>query len=133
MSRPAPSRVGLLRVLLLIEAAAGVALTIALSLVAAGISELSPEDIGADAGVRFVASAVFIGAILAAIAARGVRRRRRWSWTLAALLQLALGIGTVIAVLAADWHPSYFAGFVFAAVVMLVLSMAPVRRALGQD
>lgn len=127
------SKVGTLRALLLFEAVAGVLLTIVLSSLAAGVRGLDPADIGADAGVRFAASAAFIFAILAAIAARGVRRRRPWSWTLAAVLQLVLAIAGGMAVLAADWHPAYLATFLLAGVLMLVLSTGAVRRDLGQE
>jgi hypothetical protein len=127
------SKIGTLRALLLLEAVLGVLLTIILSSLAVGVRGLDPADIGADAGVRFAASTAFIFALLAAIAARGVRRRRPWSWTLAAFLQLILAIAGGVAVLAADWHPAYLATFVVAAVVMLVLSSAAVRRALGQE
>ncbi len=127
------SKAGTLRGLLLIEAMLGVGLTIILSSVAAGVRNLSPDDIGADVGVRFVAAGAFVLAALAAIAARGVRRRRSWSWTLSALIQLALAIGTGAAVLAADWHPGYLAAFLLAGLVMMVLSTASVRRALGQE
>lgn len=127
------SRVALLRGLMLLEAVLGVALAIVLSSVAAGVRDLDSADIGADVGVRFAAAAGFVFAILAAIAARGTRRRRPWAWTLSAFLQLALAIGTAVAVLIADWHPAYLVGFLLAAVVMLVLSMASVRRALGQE
>lgn len=122
-----------LRVLLLAEAAGGVALAILLSLVATGMRDLAPDDIGADTGVRFVAAGTFLLGMAAAVAARGVRRRRRWSWTLAAFVQLVLGIGTGIVVLVADWHAAYLAGFLVAGAVLLVLSSAPVRRALGQE
>lgn len=127
------SKAGTLRGLLLIESMLGVGLTITLSSVAAGVRNLSPDDIGADVGVRFVAAGAFVLALLAAIAARGVRRRRSWSWTLSALIQLALAIGTSAAVLAADWHPGYLAAFLLAGLVMVVLSTGSVRRALGQE
>ena len=127
------SRVGTLRGLLLFEAVAGVLLTIVLSSLAAGVRGLDPAVVGADAGVRFAASAAFIFAIVAAIAARGVRRRRPWSWTVAAILQLLLALAGGVAVLVADWHPAYLATFVLAGAVMLVLSTAAVRRALGQE
>ncbi len=127
------SKVGTLRTLLLAEAMAGVVLAVVLSSIAAGVRGLDPTDIGAEAGVRFVASGAFIFAVLAALAARGVRRRRPWSWTLAAVLQLVLALGGGAAVLAADWHPAYLATFVMAGAVMLVLSMSSVRRELGQE
>lgn len=118
---------------MLLEVVLGVAVAIVLSSVAAGVRDLDPADIGADVGVRFAAAASFLLGIFAAIAARGARRRRPWSWTLAALLQLALAMGTGAVVLLADWHPAYLAAFLLAAVVMAVLSSASVRRALGQE
>ena len=126
------SKTGGLRGLLLVEALLGLGLAIVLSSVAAGVRDLSPDDVGADVGVRFVAAGAFVLAVLAAIASRGARRRRPWSWTLSALIQLILAIGTGIAVLAAEWHPGYLAAFVLAGLVMVVLSTAAVRRALGQ-
>lgn len=130
---PRASAVDGLRVLLLAEAAGGVALAILLSLVATGMRDLAPDDIGADTGVRFAAAGAFLLGMAAAIAARGVRRRRSWSWTLAAFIQLVLAIGTGVVVLLADWHAAYLTGFLVAAAVLLILSSAPVRRALGQD
>ena len=119
--------IGVLRGLLLGEAALGLAVAILLSIVA---GQTGGE---AENTIRFVAGGAFLFAIGAAVASRGARRRRGWAWTLAALLQLALAIGTGIAVIVATWHPAYLAGFVLAAVVMLVLSTAAVRRALGQE
>lgn len=122
---PSPM-IGLLRVLLLLEAAAGLGLTIYLSLVA--------DAVGGDSEVtlRFAAGGAIVFAILAAIASRGARRRRPWGWTLAAFLQLVLAIGTGVVVMTAEWHPAYLAGFALAAIVMLVLSTGTVRAALGQ-
>jgi hypothetical protein len=125
---------GLLRILLFAEAAAGLALAIGLSQLAGG-----SDILGATAGpesetsLRFAAGGAFLFAIFAAVAARGVRRRRGWAWTLSAMLQVIAAVGTGIAVLAAEWHPAYLVGFALAAIVMTVLSTAPVRRALGQD
>ena len=48
-------------------------------------------------------------------------------------LQLVLAIGTGVAILVAAWHPVELVGFGLAIVVMLVLSTASVRRALGQE
>ena len=83
--------------------------------------------------LRFAAGFAFLFGIFAAFASRGARRRRPSSWTLAAILQLTLAVGTGIAILVATWHPIYLVGFALAAVVMLVLSTASVRRALGQE
>ena len=127
------SKLGTLRALLLAEAVAGALLAVVLSSLAADVRGVDPADVGAETGVRFAASAAFVFAILAAVAARGVRRRRSWSWTLAAILQLALALGGGVAVLAADWHPAYLASFAVAGLLMLVLSTSAVRRALGQE
>lgn len=125
---------GVLRGLMLSEAILTLGLAIFLSLLAAGLRDFLGGDAGraAEANVRFGAGAAFLVAVFAAIAARGARRRRRWAWTMAAVLQLAVAIGTGIAVLVAAWHPVYLLGFALPAVVMLVLSAASVRRALGQ-
>lgn len=127
--------IGLLRVLLLIEAAATLALAIFLSLLAGGTVEFLGGSIGtsAETTLRFAAGAAFLFAIFAAVASRGARRRRAWAWTMGAVLQVILAVGTGIAVLTAEWHPAYLIGFAMAAVVMTVLSTASVRRALGQD
>jgi hypothetical protein len=119
----------ILRVLLLLEAAGGLAVTIIVSLAANRL-----EDAGSDAtAIRFAASGAFILAILAAVASRGVRRRRGWGWTLAALLQVLVAIGTGVAILTSDWHPLLLVGFAAPVLVMLLLSTSAVRRSLGQD
>jgi predicted Co/Zn/Cd cation transporter (cation efflux family) len=127
--------IGLLRGLLLAEALGGVAVAVFLSLVASALRDVIGGDAGvtAEQNVRFVAGFSFVFAILAAFTSRGARRRRPWSWTMAALLQLAIAIGTGIAVLVATWHPAYLLGFALPVIVMLVLSSGPVRRALGQE
>lgn len=125
---------GTLRGLLLSQAILTLGLAIFLSLLAAGLRDFLGGDAGraAETTVRFAAAAAFLFAVFAAIAARGARRRRRWSWTMAAVLQLVLAIGTGVAVVTTEWHPVYLAGFALAAVTMLVLSAASVRRALHQ-
>lgn len=127
--------IGLLRAVLLGEAALMVALAIVLSMVASALNDSLGGDAGraAEQTLRFAAGFSFVFAILAAVASRGARRRRGWSWTLAALLQLILAIGTGIAIMTATWHPAYLLGFALAAVVMLVLCAPSVRRALGQE
>jgi hypothetical protein len=122
--------VGVLRGLLLAEAAGGLVLTILLSMAAS----LVGAEQGADAAVplQFAAGGAFLLGILAAIASRGARRRRSWSWTLAAMLQVVIAVATGIAVLSVEWHPIYLVPFAAAALVMLVLSTSSVRRALGQ-
>jgi hypothetical protein len=114
-----------LRLLLLIEAAAGLALAISLSIIAG-------NDPAAETSLRFAAGGAFVFAIFAAVASRGVRRRRGWAWTLSAILQVLLAIGTGLAVMTAEWHPAYLIGFAVAAVLMTVLSASSVRHALGQ-
>lgn len=126
--------VGVLRALLLGEAAIGLGVAVVLSLVAAALRDALGGDVGraTEESVRFGAGGAFLFAIGAAIASRGARRRRTWAWTLAAVLQLILAVGTGIAIIVATWHPAYLVGFALAAVVMIVLSTASVRRALGQ-
>ena len=119
---PRMPMIGVLRVLLLTEAVLGLALAIVLSGLAG--------DLGADAetNVRFAAGAAFLFAIFAAIASRGARRRRGWSWTMAAILQVLLAVGTGIAVMVAEWHPAYLAGFGLAGVVLLAAAGLTPRR-----
>ena len=127
--------IGVLRALLLGEAVAGLALAIFLSLLAAGERDFLGGDAGraAEETLRFAAGGAFLFSIFAAIASRGARRRRRWSWTLSAILQVVVAIATGIAVIAVEWQPFFLAGFAAAAVVMLVLSTTSVRRALHQE
>jgi hypothetical protein len=127
---PRFSMVGVLRALLLTEAVAGLVLAIALSLIASAVGDRS--GVADETNVRFAAGGAFLFALFAAIASRGARRRRGWSWTMAAILQVLLAIGTGVAIMVADWHPAYLVGFGLATAVMLVLSAASVRRALGQ-
>lgn len=132
---PRVRMVGVLRILLLAEALAALALAVLLSTVAAAQLDLLGADAGraAEESIRFAAGGSFLFAIFAAIASRGARRRRTWSWTMAAILQVLLAIGTGVAVMTADWHPLFLVGFGAAAAVMLVLSTTSVRRALGQE
>lgn len=129
---PTDSTLGLLRGLLLIEAAALLTATIFLSLLAGGTEELRGPGSG-ETAIRFAAGGTFLAAILAAVASRGVRRRKGWGWTLGALLQVLVAIGTGIAILVAEWHPALLVGFALPTIVMLVLSTNTVRRALGQS
>ena len=122
--------IGLLRTLLLTEAAGGLALTVFLSLVADVVGDRS--GIADETNVRFAAGGAFLFAVFAAIASRGARRRRGWAWTMAAILQVLLAIGTGLAIMVVEWHPAFLIGFGLASAVMLVLSAASVRRALGQ-
>lgn len=116
--------IGLLRGLLLLEALGLLAVTIYLSMIA--------SDSVDETTIRFAAGGCIILAILAASASRRVRRRRNSGWTLAAILQVIVAIGTGAAVLVAEWHPLLIIGFAFPALIMLVLSTGEVRRALGQ-
>jgi peptidoglycan/LPS O-acetylase OafA/YrhL len=127
--------VGVLRALLLAEAAGALVLAIFLSLLAGAQGEFVGGDAGrsAEEGLRFAAGGAVLFAIAAAIASRGARRRRPWAWTLAAILQVIGAVATGVAVLVTEWHPLFLGGFAIAAVVMLVLSSASVRRALGQE
>jgi hypothetical protein len=139
-SRPSASgaprvwSIGLLRGLLLTEAGLALVLAIGLSMLASALGSSIGGEPGqvAEQNVRFAAGAAIVFAILAALASRGARRRRGWSWTLAALLQLILAIGTGIAIMTATWHPAYLIGFAIAGIVMLVLSTTSVRQGLGQ-
>lgn len=126
--------IGLLRGLLLTEAGLALALAILLSMLASALGNSIGGEPGqvAEQNVRFAAGAAIVFAILAALASRGARRRRGWSWTLAALLQLILAIGTGIAIMTAPWHPTYLIGFAIAGIVMLMLSTTSVRQGLGQ-
>ena len=127
--------VGTLRALLLTEAALGVAAAVFLSVLAVALRDFLGGESGltAEQNVRFAAGGAILFAIFAAIASRGARRRRRWAWTLSALLQLVLAISTGLAIMLAAWHPAYLIGFALAASVMIVLSSGSVRRALGQE
>jgi hypothetical protein len=122
--------VGVLRALLLAEAASGLVLAIFLSMGASIVGAHAGPD--AEVPLRFAAGGALLLGILAAIASRGARRRRSWSWTLAAILQVIIAIATGIAVLTVEWHPVYLVAFGATVVVMLVLSTSSVRRALGQ-
>lgn len=127
--------IGALRALLLGEAAAALALAIFLSAAAAAMPGVLGGDPGraAEETLRFAAGGATLFAIFAALASLGARKRRGWSWTLAAILQVVLAIGTGVAVMTSQWHPLFLAGFGFAALVMLVLSSTSVRGALGQE
>ena len=127
--------IGVLRALLLSEAAAGLGLAIFFSLLAAAERDFLGGDAGraAEETLRFAAGGAFLFAVFAAVASRGARRRRRWSWTLSAMLQVVVAIGTGVAVIAVEWQAFFLAGFAAAAIVMLVLSTTSVRRALDQE
>lgn len=127
--------VGVLRTFLIGEAVLGLALAIFLSLVAAALGDAIGGDEGraTEERLRFAAGGAMLFSIAALVASRGARRRRPWAWTLSALLQLVLAIGTGVAIIVATWHPIDLVGFGLAAVVMIVLSTASVRRALGQE
>lgn len=131
---PRVPMIGVLRTLLLSEAVAGLALAIFLSLLAAAERDFLGGDLGraAEETLRFAAGGAFLFAVFAAIASRGARRRRGWAWTLSAILQVLLAIGTGLAIMAAEWQTFFLIGFAAAAIVMLVLSTTSVRRALGQ-
>ena len=136
-SAPATARVpmiGLLRALLIAEAIGGLVVAIFLSLIAAEVRDAAAAS-GAPSSedaIRFGAAGALIVGILALVASRGARRRRPSAWTLAAVIQVMVAIGIGIAVLVAEWHPLYLVGFALAAAVMVVLSTASVRHALGQ-
>lgn len=120
---------GVLRALLLLEAATALVATIFLSALAVGVQRFLGDG---ETTIRLAAGGVLVFAILAAVAARRVRRRRPSAWTLAALLQVLLAVGTAAAMIATTPHPAFSIGFAVAAIGMIVLSTADVRRALGQ-
>jgi len=125
--------IGLLRFLLLVEAAGGLVVAILLSMIASDLEASGAQaDLDSAISIRFAAAAAFLFALFAAIASRGARRRRAWSWTMAAILQVLLAVGTGVAIVTAEWQPYYLGGFGAAVAVMLVLSSSSVRRALGQ-
>jgi len=127
--------VGVLRFLLLSEAAGALALAIFLSLLAGAQAEFVGGDAArsTEEALRFAAGGAVLFGILAAVASRGARRRRPSAWTLAAMLQVVVAVATGVAVLVTEWHPLFLVGFALAALVMFVLSAASVRRALGQE
>jgi hypothetical protein len=131
ISAPRNTWITLTRGVLLLEAALTLGLSIFLSLLASALRDFSGPD--AETTVRWAAAAAFLFAIAAAIASRGVRRRRGWAWTTAAVLQLIMAVGTAIAVLNAEWHPLFLVGFGLPALAMLVLCTPAVRRELGQE
>lgn len=115
-----------LRLLLLLEALGLLGVTIALSMMAgqAGADEVP---------LRFAAGGTIILAILALYAARWVQQRRSRGWTMAAIIQVFIGFGTAAAIFVAEWQAAFIAGFAVPTLVMLVLSTASVREALGQS
>ena len=88
--------VGLLRALLLAEAAGGLVLSIFLTMAASLTAQTRRRM--PTVPIRFAAAGALMLGILAAIASRGARRRRSWSWTLAAMLQVIIAVATGIAI-----------------------------------
>jgi len=123
-------------VLLLAETALGVAVAIILSnLAGAQYASLGGSGSTAEESTRFAAGGAILFAIAAFTAAMGARRRRSWSWTLGAVLQLILAIAAGIALFAAGAEGSsvvHLVAFALAAGMMILLSTSQVRRALGQ-
>lgn len=123
-------------VLLLAEAVLGVAVAIILSNVAGDqYASLGDSGSAAEESTRFAAGGAILFAIAALTAAIGARRRRSWSWTLGAVLQLVLAIAAGIALFAAGAEgasAAYLVAFALAAGTMILLSTSGVRRALGQ-
>jgi hypothetical protein len=116
-------------VLLLAEAAFALVVTIFLSLVA------GEQSGSAETSTRFAAGGAILFAIAAYVAFRGAWRRRSWSWTLAAVLQLVLAIAAGIAMVTAEEGAApvvYLIAFALAAGTMTLLSTSAVRRTLGQ-
>ncbi len=129
-----PRGIAVLRAILIGEALAALAATIALSMLASALANFLGGDSGraAEETVRFTAAIAFIVAIAVAVTARGVRLARSWSWTAAALLQVVIAGATALAAIVVPWHPVELVGFVLPVAGMLVLSTPGVRRALGQ-
>lgn len=122
-------------VLLLAEAALGLFVAIYLSGVAGDSYRSGTGGLAAEESTRFAAGGAILFAIAAFVAAVGARRRRPWSWTLGAVLQLILAISGGIALFASGAEgasPASLVAFALAAVTMLLLSASQVRRALGQ-
>lgn len=123
-------------VLLLAEAVLGVAVAIMLSnLAGEQYAALGNSGSAAEESTRFAAGGAILFAIAAFTAAMGARRRRAWSWTLGAVLQLVLAIAAGIALFAAGAEGTsvvYLVAFALAAGTMILLSTSHVRRALGQ-
>lgn len=124
-------------VLLLLEAAFALVVTILLSILAGEHRSSTPGEAGiaAENSTRFAAGGAFLFAIAAYIAHRGVRRRRSWAWTLSAVLQLILAVAAGLAMFAAEESgvtAAHLVALALAAVTMVVLSTPGVRRALGQ-
>ncbi len=129
-----PRAIAVLRVVLLGEALAALAATIALSMLASALANFLGGDSGraAEETVRFTAAIAFVVAIAAAVTARGVRLARSWSWTAAALLQVVIAGATALAAITVPWHALELAGLALPAAGLLALSTPGVRRGLGQ-
>ena len=122
-------------VLLLAEAVLGVVVAILLSNVAGDQYAAVGAGTAAEESTRFAAGGAILFAIVAFTAAMGARRRRSWSWTLGAVLQLILAIAAGIALFAAGTEGAsavYLVAFALAAGTMILLSTSQVRQALGQ-
>lgn len=123
--------------MLLAEAALGLLAAIQLSILAGEYRvTLSGEAaVSAEVSTRFAAAGAFILAIGAVVAVVGVRRRRAWSWSLAALLQLIMAVGAALAMVTAGEEGitvGHLLAIGLAGLAMLLLSTPQVRRALGQ-
>ena len=122
-------------VLLLAEAVLGVVVAILLSNAAGDQYAAVGAGTAAEESTRFAAGGAILFAIAAFTAAMGARRRRSWSWTLGAVLQLILAIAAGIALFAAGTEGAsavYLVAFALAAATMILLSTSQVRQALGQ-
>ncbi len=124
---------GILRAALLTESVLMLVLTIFLSLLAAALRDSLGGEAGRSAEVtlRFAAAAVFVVAILAAVASRGARLRRRWTVPVVTFVQLAMLFGTLVAMTTAAWHPLMLLGVALPAAVMLLVSTGSASRELS--
>lgn len=122
------SRAGtfLLAALLGLEGGLAFALGVGLSMVAGALDRRTAV------GVEFIAAAAVIFAIVSYFAARGSLRRRPWSYTLAAMLQLVMALSLGLAAFANGWQAPYVGAFGLAGAIMVTLSAQSVRTALDQ-
>jgi hypothetical protein len=123
----APSPTAPLKWALRLEAAAALAVSVAVSAVAAGQPDAEATTI------RLVAGGAMLIAILAFSLGRHVRIGRRWSYNASGLLQVVAVFGIVGAGLLTESVGFVLVLLVAPAIVMLAMCHAGVRDALGQN